>query len=141
MEDKTEELIEVVAKLAEAHSIDAETVKKIRAASVGKNTYDRKLQLASTVMPRSLTPDGVNPLDVLYSLVSQGLHDLSEEDCIKVADTTREVFEFTFERLRAEVGERENFVAKVKKLAGGLVGESPEKKVKEEVSQAKESEK
>ena len=121
VEDKTEELIEVVAQLAEAHQIDAETVKKIRAAKDQKTTYDEKLRISSTVMPKSLLIDGTNPLGVLFKLVSAGLHDLSEEQCITVADETRSVFEFTFARLRAETEEQKDFAAKVKKWAGGDV--------------------
>ncbi len=119
VEDKTEELIEVVAQLAESHQIDAEIVKQIRAAKDKKTTYDNKLKIASTVFPSSLMIDGVNPLDVLFGLVSAGLHDLSEEQCIEVADETKSVFEYTLTRLRAEITERKEFAAKVKKWAGG----------------------
>jgi len=119
VEDKTEDLIEVVAQLAESHSIDPETVKKIRAAKAERTTYDNKLRIASTVMPASLLIDGVNPLDVLYGLVSAGLHDLTEEDCIRITDETKSVFEYTFTRLRAEITARKDFADKVKKWAGG----------------------
>jgi hypothetical protein len=119
VEDKTDELIEVVAHLAESHSIDPEIVKKIRAVQNERATYDQKLKLAATVLPESLMVDGVNPLGVLYGLVSQGVHDLSEEECIKVADETKGVFEFTFTHLRAETKVRADFVAKIKSLAGG----------------------
>lgn len=118
VEDKTEELIEVVAQLAEAHNIDPETVKKLRVAKEEKTTYDQKLKIAATVLPTSLLIDGVNPLDVLYGLVSAGLHDLSEEECLAVADEIRSVFEYTFTRLRAETQDRKDFAVKIKKLAG-----------------------
>jgi hypothetical protein len=134
VEDKTEELIEVVAQLAESQQIDPEIVKKIRAAKTEQTTYDNKLKIASTVIPASLLIDGANPLDALYGLVSGGLHDLTEEQCINIADETKSVFEFTFTRLRAETKERQDFAAKVKKWAGGNLpvaktpkSESPEK--------------
>ena len=119
VEDKTEELIEVVAHLAEAQKIDAKTVEKIRAAKVEKTTYDQKLKIAATVLPKSLLIDGVNPLDVLYGLVSGGLHDLTEGQCIAIADEIRGVFEYTFTRLKAETQDRRDFASKIKKLAGG----------------------
>jgi hypothetical protein len=119
VEDKTEELIEVVAQLAQSHNIDPEVIKQIRAAKDEKTTYDKKLKLAATVMPDSLVIDGVNPLHALYNLVSGGLHDLTEEECIEVADETQSVFEFTFTRLRSETKERKDFADKIKKWAGG----------------------
>lgn len=118
VEDKTEELIEVVAQLAEAHSVGADVIKKIRAAKETRTTYDQKLQIAATVIPASLIVDGVNPLAVLYDLVSAGLHDLTEEQCIAIADKTKTVFEFTFTNLRAEREKRKDFVETVKRLAG-----------------------
>jgi hypothetical protein len=118
VQDKTDELTEVVSQLAESHSIKAEVVEKIRAAKNERTTYDNKLRIAATVLPASLTPDGANPLSELYKLVSEGVHDLSEEDCVRVADETRSVFEFTFTHLRAETKERQEFSAKVKKWAG-----------------------
>jgi len=119
VEDKTEELIEVVAQLAESHGIDAQIVKQIRTAKTEKTTYDKKLKIASTVFPPSLTIDGVNPLDALFGLVSAGLHDLTERECIDITDETKGVFEYTFTRLRAEITERQEFANKVKKWAGG----------------------
>lgn len=119
VEDKTEELIEVVAQLAESHQIGAEIVSQIRAAKEKKTTYDSKLKIASAVFPSSLMIDGINPLDVLFGLVSAGLHDLSEEQCVNIADETKSVFEYTFTRLRAEITERKEFATKVKKWAGG----------------------
>ncbi|MGD1215328.1 MAG: hypothetical protein ABR861_10125 [Terriglobales bacterium] len=119
VEDKTDELIEVVAQLAASHNIGPEIVKKIKAVKNERATYDQKLKLAATVLPESLMIDGANPLGVLYDLVSRGVHDLSEEECIRVADETKSVFEFTFTHLRAETKVRSDFVAKIKKLAGG----------------------
>ena len=119
VEDKTDELIDVVSDLAASHNVEPETIKKIRAAKDERTTYDNKLKIAATVFPDSLVIDGVNPLGELYSLVSAGIHDLTEEECIAVADETKSVFEFTFSNLRAETKKRRDFVSKVKKWAGG----------------------
>jgi hypothetical protein len=129
VEDKTDELIEVVAQLAETHNIDPSIVAKIRAVKNERATYEEKLKIAATVLPDSLVVDGANPLGVLYALVSQGVHDLSEKQCIDIADETKSVFEFTFTHLRAETKVRHDFVDKVKKLAGVKVL-VPETKVK-----------
>ena len=45
--------------------------------------------------------------------------DITNEQRIAVADETKSVFEFTFTKLRAETKERQDFVSKVKKWAGG----------------------
>ena len=118
VEDKTDELIEVAARLAESHNVDAAIVKKIRGAATERTTYDQKLKIAATVLPDALIIDGINPLAELYGLVSQGVHELTEEQCIAVADETTSVFEFIFTNLRATTKARHDFVDKVKKWAG-----------------------
>ena len=118
VEDKTNELIDVAARLAESHNVDAEIVKQIRASAQERTTYDQKLKIAATVLPNSLLIEGVNPLAELYSLVSEGVHALTEEECIAVADETASVFEFIFTNLRAMTSARQGFVEKVKKWAG-----------------------
>jgi hypothetical protein len=118
VEDKTNELINVAAQLAESHNVDAQIVKQIRAAAEGRTTYDQKLKIAATTLPDSLLIEGVNPLAELYSLVSEGVHSLTEEECIAVADETASVFEFIFTNLRATTAARHGFVEKVKKWAG-----------------------
>jgi hypothetical protein len=116
VEDKTDELIEAAAQVAESHKINAETVEQIRNAKTAKMPYEDKLKLASLVLPDVLLIDGINPLGALFDLVSKGIHELSEEDCLAIADETREVFEMTLSDLKAQVEARQGFAEKVKKL-------------------------
>ena len=118
VEDKTNELIEIAAKLAESHGIDSSTISKMREAadSTKYTSYEEKLNVAATVFPQSLIVGGANPLAILYGLVSEGLHGLGETDCIVIADRTKDVFEYVFEKLQAEIDNRKAFVDKVTKL-------------------------
>ena len=118
VEDKTNELIEVAAKLAESHDVEAKIVEQIRKAAIERATYDQKLKIAATVLPKSLLIEGINPLLTLYGLVSEGVHGLTEAECIAVADETTSVFEYIFANLRAQTTARQDFVQKVQKWAG-----------------------
>jgi hypothetical protein len=119
IEDKTNELIEVIAAQADSYGTDSKVVVAIRAAKDEKMTFDQRLQLASEAMPSTLKPDGANPLAALYGLLSDGLHAKSEEDCIRIVDEIRDVFEYVFARLRAEIEDRNKVMSKVKKWLGG----------------------
>jgi hypothetical protein len=101
-------------------------VKEIRDAATQRTTYDQKLKIAATVLPDSLIVEGVNPLAELYGLVSEGVHDLTEEQCIAVADETTSAFEFIFTNLRATTKARHDFVDKVRKWAGRKAPQSGE---------------
>jgi hypothetical protein len=127
VEDKTNELIEVAAKLAESLHVDAKIVEQTRAAATERTTYDKKLKIAATVLPDALLINGINPLAELYNLVSEGVHGLSEEDCVAVADETTKVFQFIFTNLRAQTQARQGFVEAVTKWAnrGSKTGKTP----------------
>jgi hypothetical protein len=119
VEDKTNELIEVVAKFAEAHGVEAKKVEEIRAAanSAGEYTrYEDKLKIAGAVFPESLKVGGKNPLFSLFKLVSEGIHGKSEEECVKVAEDTDAVFQYVFTNLKAETEIRKAFIEKMKEL-------------------------
>jgi hypothetical protein len=118
VEDKTNELIELAAEVAESHQLDEATVAAIRLAadSTVYTRFEDKLQYASTVFPATLLVGDYNPLKTLYSLVSEGIHGLSEEECISIADDTSAVFEYLFSKLRADMTERNQFVERMKRL-------------------------
>jgi hypothetical protein len=82
-------------------------------------TFDQRLQLASEAIPSALKPDAANPLAALYGLLSEGLHAQTEEECIRIVDEIRDVFEYVFARLRAEIEDRNSVMSKVKKWLGG----------------------
>lgn len=119
VEDKTNELIEVVAKYSEALGVDAKKVETFRSAANSSDTYtpyDEKLKIASAVFPESLKVCGKNPLLSLFRLVSEGIHGKSEAECIKIAENTDEVFQYLFTNLKAETEIRKSFIEKMKEL-------------------------
>jgi hypothetical protein len=53
---------------------------------------ENRLEIAKTLLPQSLV-FGVNPFDSLYKSLSEGLHEGSDERCIELAATIRQVVE------------------------------------------------
>lgn len=102
IEDKTTDLIDTLADLAEARGIDQATVNEIRAAK-SQRTYDQRLKAAAPAIPESLRPGGSNPLATLHTLLSGGIHGRTEEECLQTADDVREVFDHIISTLREEV--------------------------------------
>ena len=128
VEDKTNDLIEFAAQIAEARNIDTAIVEKIRASAKSDEytPYEEKLKIASTVFPNSLKVGDINPLQVLWKLVSKGFHGLSEAECVEIADQTLDVFEHMFTKLKAEVDNDKIFAEKIKRMSqpGKLLGPS-----------------
>jgi hypothetical protein len=116
VEDKTNELIDVVADAAEAHSVPGPDVEKIRTAK-NERTYEDKLSVAAHAIPEVLKPHGANPFQAMHDILSVGIHTKSEEECLQIADDTRDIFDYLFDRLRTEIADRTSFVSKVKAIA------------------------
>jgi len=100
VEDKRNELVDVVADSAEAMGMSEEDIAKIRAAKSQK-VYEDKLKIASQAMPSTMKPDGANPLHALFELLSVGLHTQTEEECLQIAYNVHEIFDYLFDSLRA----------------------------------------
>lgn len=117
VEDKTNELIDVVADAAAAYGVPEKDVETVRAAKDEK-VFEDKLKIAAQAMPGVLKPDGANPLQALHGILSAGIHSQTEEECLQMAEEIQEIFEYLFVRLRTEIEDRTSFVTKVKAIAG-----------------------
>ena len=115
VEEKTNELIDILADLAAQRGISPEDVEKIRLAK-NEKTYSTKLETAALVVPLSLRPGGHNPLALLHDLLSKGLHARGEEECIGIAREIRQAFEYVFVNLRAQIETDAQFVRDIHKL-------------------------
>jgi len=71
----------------EAYAEALEKTKKTRVTQ-------EKIDLVKDLLPISLKPDGINPLGVLHSALSEGLHSLSDEDCMEQAEIIRNILVF-----------------------------------------------
>lgn len=120
VEEKTDELIDVVVELARTYGADAETIKSIEAAKT-QIRYEDKLQVASELVPAALRPGGVNPLGQLYTHLSLGVHGRTDDECVAIFDDLRQDFEFVFTNLRVEAEQRRRFAERVRSRAGGKV--------------------
>jgi len=99
VEERTNELIDVVAELADASGATGGVIEKIISAK-SERTYDKKLEVASQMIPTSLRPGGVNPLGRLHSLLSEALHSRPEDESIKVAEEMKFIIEHVFSNLK-----------------------------------------
>ena len=113
IEDKTDELIDVVVELAKTYSVEANVIKALADAKT-QIQYEEKLRVASDAIPDALKPGGVNPLGQLYKHLSIGVHGKTDEECIAIFDDLKEDFEFVFRNLKIEGAERAKFVERVK---------------------------
>lgn len=118
VEERTAELIDVVADLAKANGSSGEEAEKILAAK-SERTYDKRLEVASQVIPQSLRPGGVNPLGRLHNLLSDALHGQSEEGSLKTAEEMRFIIEHVFSNLKEYIDAQRTYAKKVQNAGKG----------------------
>lgn len=117
VDEKTDELIDVMVELARTYDIDEKIAAQL-IATKNEVRYDAKLEVASQLVPQALRPGGSNPLGQLYKHASIGLHDKSDEECIVIFDDVKADFEYVFSNLHLQAEERRAFAERVTRRAG-----------------------
>ncbi len=84
------DLIETERK--EEYQAALEEVKKTRIAQ-------EKINLVKDLLPTILLPDGMNPLGVLHSELSEGLHAKSDENCLENASHIKDILTFLINQI------------------------------------------
>ncbi len=75
-----------------------------------------KIRIANHALPEHLKPDGLNPLGRLYQVLSEGVHNLSDEECLDRAKATSECLAF----LVSELASRKEHRTRFKRMVGDL---------------------
>jgi hypothetical protein len=101
VEDASTVLIDLFAERAAAEG-DQAAADTIRAAKGAGHVEDR-LRTAADALPTSLRPGGVNPLSVLYTHYSRGIHGLSDDECLVVAQRLYFAVEYIFKNWRKQM--------------------------------------
>jgi hypothetical protein len=116
VENRINDVLDVLAEAAQEHSFAAEELKKIKEAKRSFR-FDDKIDYAAKLLPPHLKPEHKpNPIDVLHDLTSDGLHSKSEEECIDIFDRVRKVFEYVFGNLNVQIEEARAFVKNLEGL-------------------------
>lgn len=58
-----------------------------------------KIHIVKDLLPEILRPDGMNPLSLLHATLSEGLHAKSDDECLEVAGSIREILIFLVNRI------------------------------------------
>lgn len=113
VEGSAGKILSMVSEAA-AEEGDEETVQRVEEAARGRNTED-KLRLAAEALPASLRPGGSNPLSVLFKRYSRGIHQLSDEECIVVAQQLQFALEYMFRNWQQQLDAARRFGAEIRK--------------------------
>lgn len=117
VDEKTDDLIDVMAELSETHGVAKDQIAKLLTAK-NEVRYEDKLKVASGLIPNALRPGGVNPLGQLYVMTSHGLHGKSDDECVAIFDDLKADFEYVFGNLHLQAEQLREFAKRVQERAG-----------------------
>lgn len=113
-EDVIDELLESILDLVEEDEKEQyreklEEVKKEKIA-------EKKIILVKDLLPKSLQVDGMNPLKELYGVLSQGIHNETDEECMEKAETIRGILVFLVNQVIRTKKDKKSFTEGMKKI-------------------------
>ena len=122
VENQMNSLLDLVVSAATAASFHPEELAKVEGIKK-TGRFEAKAEFAAKILPPYLRPGGHNPLGVLTSLPSEGLHGKSEAECIDIFDRVQLVFEYLFRSLNASSEEATEYVKRLTELSSGTPSE------------------
>ena len=98
VEAQKDRILGEIEKVAQKVNHDDAAVEHIRAARK-EQQFSRAIDMVKDAVPQSLLIDGHNPLTLLHSALSEGLHAQTDEECLESAHTIRLVLADLAERI------------------------------------------
>lgn len=98
LENQKNRILGEIIKVSEKIGAPADNIEKLRSA-VTETQFSKSLDMAKDAMPESLLISGHNPLSLLHSALSEGVHALTDEQCLELAGSVRVVLGELSDRL------------------------------------------
>ncbi|HDT0414659.1 TPA: hypothetical protein QIB05_000265 [Klebsiella michiganensis] len=105
------ELIRVISKISPSDEVISDLEK-----AKNETQFTKAVELIKHALPQSLNINGCNPLTLLHSALSEGVHAHNDQECLELASSVRVVlFEFA-DRLSQALKEEAELNAAINKL-------------------------
>ena len=72
--------------------------------------------MVKDLLPPILRPEDMNPLSVLHSILSEGLHSKSDEECLQLAESCRNIITFLVSQISITKNRSNEFSSNMRKL-------------------------
>ena len=100
VENQKNRILAEIVKVSEKIGLPQGKINTLREA-IKETQFSTALKMTKDVMPESLMINGQSPILLLHRALSRGVHELSDEECLKLASTVRLVLGELSERLSA----------------------------------------
>lgn len=90
--------------------------KKALAQTKETTITQNKIELVKDLLPVSLRPEGMNPLSVLHSALSEGLHAETDEACLDYAEEIKSALVYLVNQVERSKNSSKSFTESMRKL-------------------------
>ena len=116
IENHKQQIFDKIIEVAKDENFDPQKIEELEKAR-DDNSFSRSLEAVKDAIPPSLKiMGGHNPLSMLHSSLSDGVHNLSDEECLKMAQEARATLVALADRIALAVQERRDFEQTVLRL-------------------------
>lgn len=98
VENQKNRILEEIVKVSEKIEAPQDRIDTLREA-IDETQFSKALKMTKDVIPESVLIDGHNPILLVHRALSRGVHELSDEECLKRARTIRLVLSELSENL------------------------------------------
>lgn len=98
VENQKNRILEQIIKVSEKLDADPQLLAELRAAQ-NETRFSNAIETVKRGIPQALLVNGHNPLSLLHTALSSGLHAESDEDCLELATSIRVVLTELAERM------------------------------------------
>lgn len=98
VETQKNRILTEIIKVSEKYSISKENL-DILAEAIKEIQFSKSIEMVKDSIPQVLLINGYNPLMLLHSALSKGVHELTDEECLEIAGSIRVVLSELSERI------------------------------------------
>lgn len=117
VENQKNRILDEIIKVADKLNVSLDILASLKAAKE-ETQFSKALASVKDAMPQALLINGLNPLTLLYSALSDGLHDQSDDHCLEIASSVRVVLGELSERLAQALKDEAELNHALSKLMG-----------------------
>ena len=98
VENQRSRILGEILQVAERVGAKPEAIETLKKAAA-ETQFSKAIDLAKSAIPESLLINGHNPLALLHSALSEGVHELTDDECLTIAGSIRVILAELSERL------------------------------------------
>lgn len=107
---------QIIKVLNDSPNVHNQLIQELESAK-SEGQFVKSIDKIKTAFPESLLISGQNPLKLLYSALSEGVHELTDQECLECAEDVRVVLLTMSERIDILLSESKHIDGAIKRLA------------------------